>query len=107
MLGQEDLRFLVHSLDVGLEHLLFNAPLTSATDLDRGQLPVAYQGIGLRGRDVECLGYISKGEKPKVWGGHRRIVHRRSLKRAFVHKDSHASQACGYALVSVLPRGDG
>src|SRR5215204_1579577 len=56
----------VEPLDVGLELGGLDPPLPSTPDLDRGQVTVAHQGVGLSGRDVQHFGDIGEKEKPRT-----------------------------------------
>src|SRR6476646_3059075 len=72
MAGHEGAGLVVHPGDVGLELVALDAPLAPSADLDRVQLAVTHERVGLGGRDVQHVGDVGQGQEPI--GGHSRSV---------------------------------
>lgn len=71
MRGNEVAGLGIHALDVRLELIDFNAPLTPAADLDRREFTRTHERVRLRGRDIQGLGDIRQRQEAF---GHRCIV---------------------------------
>ena len=65
VLGDEVAGLVVHPRDVALELVALDPPLAAAADLDRLELAVAHERVGLRRRDVEDLGDVGKGQEAR------------------------------------------
>lgn len=57
----------VGPLDVGLELVRLDAPLSPAADLDGAELAATYQRVDLGAGDVQDLGHVGQLEEPRRW----------------------------------------
>ena len=82
MRGDEVSRLGVHPLDKAFEFTCLDPPLPTPTNLDRRQLTIAYQGIGLCGRDIQGLGDVGESQET-----HAAIVGLQGLSRHVTDDD--------------------
>lgn len=71
----------IHALNEFFEDRRLNTPLATTTNLDCRKFAGAYQGIGLRRRNIQCFGNVGKGQEarhgaivPKGHDIHQRVV---------------------------------
>lgn len=55
----------VHVGNVLFENIGFDPPLSPAAHFDGREFTISHQGVGLRGRDVQCFGDIGQREEAR------------------------------------------